>query len=351
MPNHCQFKISVIENSTDPLILESRDYGFENFRIDDPFNLRKAIVPLFVRDMAGHIQGMGTAFHFDGWGNFLTADHVVDFLREYPKNSTQITEATLNTKGTHACIMLGSGISYGHRVFATDCVRLIERSHSILYKKENPILEIRGEIQTSFINDISVIKVFDYQNIPAKFHPKIIRIKANGDPPKIGDTVLAMGFPDIHKRNEKPDPNFIDDTLIGGFGIITGFPQRGNEPPAIETTCNWPSGMSGGPVFDRNGNVIGIVSKSFEGTPTDPGNGLATFLRTVVRLEDLVPTLDTSNPGWRRGYILYNQKNGNFVSIHENQSDAFQALDKIYPTEYYKVSYGSNKIGSNEFVI
>ncbi|MCD6272542.1 MAG: hypothetical protein J7K30_06785 [Deltaproteobacteria bacterium] len=45
----------------------SLDEPFSPFPIQDPFGLRKAIVPIFKRDLKGDLLGMGTAFHVDGW--------------------------------------------------------------------------------------------------------------------------------------------------------------------------------------------------------------------------------------------------------------------------------------------
>ena len=48
------------------------------FQLDDPFGLRKAILPVFHCEPGSErIVGLGTAFHVDGWGTFLTAAHVV----------------------------------------------------------------------------------------------------------------------------------------------------------------------------------------------------------------------------------------------------------------------------------
>ena len=78
------FSISTCENianyeqpfSFKPL---SEQTPFEPFLIQDPFGLRKAVVPVFKRSLSGEIYGMGTAFHVDGWGAFLTAYHVIEF--------------------------------------------------------------------------------------------------------------------------------------------------------------------------------------------------------------------------------------------------------------------------------
>ncbi|WP_142916619.1 trypsin-like peptidase domain-containing protein, partial [Klebsiella pneumoniae] len=55
-------------------------------------------------------------------------------------------------------------------------------------------------------------------------------------------------------------------------GLVTAaFPQgRGERMPApcIEVEMDTMGGMSGGPVVDSDGNVIGVVSSSFDGGPS-----------------------------------------------------------------------------------
>jgi serine protease Do len=64
-----------------PLVPEG-DEGPALFRVQDPFGLRKAVVPIFQADSTDILTGMGTAFSLDPWGSFLSADHVIDFYVE-----------------------------------------------------------------------------------------------------------------------------------------------------------------------------------------------------------------------------------------------------------------------------
>ncbi len=55
---------------------------FHPFRIQDPFGLRNAVVPVFRQDTKGQLFGLGTAFNINQFGTFLTAHHVIDFSEE-----------------------------------------------------------------------------------------------------------------------------------------------------------------------------------------------------------------------------------------------------------------------------
>lgn len=72
--------------------------GIERFLVQDPFGIRRAILPMFAADEQGRLHGMGTAFAADPWGTFLTADHVVDFMRTgRPRRANSLTRSMSST--------------------------------------------------------------------------------------------------------------------------------------------------------------------------------------------------------------------------------------------------------------
>jgi hypothetical protein len=54
--------------------------------------------------------------------------------------------------------------------------------------------------------------------------------------------------------------------MYGAYGRIVDVHPNGvgtaNPSPVIEVETDWPPGMSGGPVFNQAGDVVGIVSRS-----------------------------------------------------------------------------------------
>lgn len=52
------------------------------FLVQDPFNVRKAVVPLFDAQDDGVLTGLGTAFGVSPKGILLTADHVIASYRD-----------------------------------------------------------------------------------------------------------------------------------------------------------------------------------------------------------------------------------------------------------------------------
>lgn len=89
--------------------------------------------------------------------------------------------------------------------------------------------------------------------------------------PKIGEPVLALGliadridFPHDHDGEKG---SWISVSGLAATGTVFEFyPRRDANLPGPTLRCNIkaPGGMSGGPVFDRDGYVCGIVSASME---------------------------------------------------------------------------------------
>jgi hypothetical protein len=112
--------------------------------------------------------------------------------------------------------------------------------------------------------------------------------------PLLGDRLWAVGF-----RHHDLENDAARLTPLVASGLVTAaYPQgRGDRMPAtcIEVAMHTPGGMSGGPVMNDRGNVIGIVSSAFDGGPA-----YVTLLWDVLRL-----TVKSSLP-WaaRRGQAV-----------------------------------------------
>lgn len=239
------------------------------FDVADPFGLRKAVVPVFRRDPDGRIYGMGTAFHVDGWGTFLTADHVIDFMREtlpkaglYPKQFVDIDPSSQ----PHAVLLLGMGVLFGtqaipQRVFAP-IVRLITH----IAECNAPLAALRGERVFRVAADIAGVKA---RFSPDARRPHTVMVRLRGWEPTIGEYVFAVGYPQLKPSENVGDDELrgvVEDGMKGAYGRITRvFPDGRdsvNLSPVFEVDADWQSGMSGGPVFNHLGEVVGIVSRS-----------------------------------------------------------------------------------------
>ncbi len=347
------FYVGTFENKASnerPIIFEPpQGNPYEPFPITDPFGLRTAITPLLKRDINGLIEGVGTAFHIDGWGTFLTADHVVEFAREYPRSAKQWTEISPNSNGDHAIIFLGLGLIVGKVNIPHEAFVLVERIGSLIAEKDDPLTYRTEPINVS---DLAVLNVNLPQTI-ATPHSIPVNVGYNLS---IGETVLAIGFPGgkSNKFEENAQNPVWNEEMYGAYGRITKiYPSgRGSSTPTpvFEVECNWLSGMSGGPVFNSRGEAIGLVSRSLSPVEDDPNPsvGWATHFGLAPRLREMLVSLDVLNAGWRRGWAVLRENPWHLAKFFRTEEEAHQLA--LSMTADYQVRYGSNQFFTDNFM-
>ncbi|MEI9429204.1 S1 family peptidase [Mesorhizobium sp. Cs1299R1N3] len=256
------------------------DSGGRYFSVHDPFNVRKAVVPLFQGQKDGSLEGLGTAFGISGTGMLLTADHVIAELRgrsrvldrdglnpkfEYPENEPLIA-------------FLSPGVVFGTVGIRTEHLPVIVAAHTPIKPGDDPLRELRGELHFSPA-DIAVLRT---QPLSAELHT--LPLELSPDDPKIGDHVVAIGYPQIDtvKEHLPRIVTRVEEGMFACYGkVIAVHPNgrdRANGTPVFEVDAHWPSGMSGGPVLNADGKVVGIVSRSLEASDEHHGVGWATWL-------------------------------------------------------------------------
>jgi hypothetical protein len=95
--------------------------------------------------------------------------------------------------------------------------------------------------------------------------------------PQIGELVMIAGFRASDENVPAEDGKYFpvkDGHLKYGANVRIGVGEvtqhhlngRGSMPPgpAIEVACSTPGGLSGGPAFDQNGMLVGILSTSID---------------------------------------------------------------------------------------
>lgn len=328
---------------------------FRPFEIQDPFGLRTAIVPVFRRAPDGRMFGMGTAFHFDGWGGYLTAEHVIDFTRDaLPKRgfAPQKT-ATLNpSTSNHVVLMLGIGMVFGTVGVPKWAMVPVESIRAITAEDDDPMVALRGAPSHKVITDLARMQVrFAPETKPV---PCSLPVRLRGWQPKVGEQVLAVGFPELtcEEVDEVKMRSLISEGMRGAYGEITGFHpagrDRANPTPVFEVEAEWQSGMSGGPVFNRAGEVVGVVSRSLLADGDAKGIGYAACLPAIPPMAELLRTADPSNPGWRLGYGVLRKEPWHLAGVGTNM-EAAQAFATRLGSDY-RVRFGSHRIGTDDFV-
>jgi len=90
--------------------------------------------------------------------------------------------------------------------------------------------------------------------------------------------------------------------------------------PCFRVAAEWPSGMSGGPVVDRDGSVIGVISRSWTGER----DSTATHFAGWNIAERVFPSIDGFAPRRYRGFAaLDDDDDVRFLGPNKEAADAF----------------------------
>jgi hypothetical protein len=130
------------------------------------------------------------------------------------------------------------------------------------------------------INEVNgtdlVILALDFAS-PMPLDGRFVQAMMTTRLPKIGEPVMIVGFRSSDENLPAEEGIYfpVEEGYVKygaevrtGVGEVTEYHlhgRSGHPPgPAIEVACSTPGGLSGGPAFDRNGMVVGILSKSFD---------------------------------------------------------------------------------------
>ncbi|MES0039642.1 serine protease [Mesorhizobium sp. M0046] len=86
--------------------------------------------------------------------------------------------------------------------------------------------------------------------------------------PAVGERIMIVGFRTDTVTQEEMNWSILGETRVGIGEVTAAYPggrDRVMAPnPCIEVRCMTLGGMSGGPAFDQEGKLIGLLSSSFE---------------------------------------------------------------------------------------
>jgi serine protease Do len=255
---------------------------FEPFEIYDPFGLRKAIVPVFRCDAEGRYYGMGSAFHVQGGDAFLTAQHVVDFVECGARIESDDENLLLHdAQGDQPVLYLGvDGVVFGTVRIPDTALAVVSEIRFPSREKDDPLATLQGR-STSEAADIALLRV---AYLPNATQPHTLRMAPPGWIPTLGEHVLAVGYSELDCKllDERAREALLDEGMYGAYARITAVHNAGRDArhatPVFEVEGDWRGGMSGGPVFNASGEVVGLVSRSLAPSGEHPGVGWAVNL-------------------------------------------------------------------------
>lgn len=274
--------------------------GNGTFLIQDPLGLRTCILPVVaIGQKKDEIIGLGTCFQISPW-RWLTAHHVVQYndMLAFPPD-------------TVAAIGFSFGYIYGkHHFLTTDhFAEISELKRFQAIDTAEVVLPFQAA-PPPIVIDIAAI----HAN-PAKVkEPRLDNpLPISRTSPSIGEEVLAIGFPILGSKHDVAhDGIAFEERMYGAPGkIVELLPdgQSTSKPwPSFRIEGNWKSGMSGGPVINASGEVVGVVSSSFEPTTDYPGIGYAVDI-TRIAMHALLPDMDLNHPGFAFAYGVIVENN------------------------------------------
>lgn len=168
-------------------------------------------------------------------------------------------------------------------------------------------------------NDLAILGLVAASSFP----PDRLYVQATMDArlPAEGESVRMYGF--VHSG--EPAETIIAGSLIASRGVVSKRYDRGRDRamcpwPGFEVACNAVGGMSGGPVFNEEGYLVGLVCSGYE-QPDELGPAYVSALWPALALQyiggwpiGMFPgsrrLLDLELPGW-------NIRNADLVDITE----------------------------------
>lgn len=303
-----------------------------DFLIQDPFGLRRAVTPVFAFDLRdgmlvdpvkGQSIGLGTSFYVTPFGHQLSAMHVItDFLnglgvpvRPGPEKKLVQPDRTWIGIYQDPSLVYGATLA-GSVLTVTDFVMFpFDQSQHPLAVTFTP--EQLNHVEPSL--DLASWNVSGLDEKRTTFLPMRIGRASVA----VGDRVMAVGYPGIESWR-RPGAQIVsfEEEMRGSIGRVTKVDRTWDQArkvwPTFTVDVHWKPGMSGGPVLNENGEVVGIVSRGGAVPGEATGWGHALWLEALPYRQDIYGCIDPLNPGWICGWGV---------------CDNSQSLVELFPTQ------------------
>lgn len=306
-----------------------------DFTVCDPFGLRLAITPVFAVDLRegdlrrdprnGEPVGLGTSFYVTPFGQQLSAMHVVaEFL-----NTEGIDPVSTNTpcklKRNALAILQDPGVVLGGARPAGNVLYLDKLTMFPVDQTKHPLRDNFTREQLRYVEpslDLASWKVCDPADRKTMFLPVRVGCPSNI---KIGDRVMAIGYPKIKgERRSGAKMVSYEEELRASIGRVIEVSGEWDQDrkiwPTLTVDSRWEPGMSGGPVFNENWDVVGIVSKGFNFLGECSGRSSALWLEPLPFSRVIFGDIDHKRPGWVYGWGVCNPHS--LIELFQTRQDA-----------------------------
>lgn len=218
------------------------------------------------------VDGCGTGFFIKGTDLGITAEHLLDVGRIELEMSGSGDDRVLDLSGLPyglTTLLPSQAVIFGTCRIPSEYCQTVRRFLFDLALRDDPLAEIRGRRRYARRSDVMLLDFFDGAALP----PAAWRPRTSARIPRPGDWVCAVGFPGIqvvHTAAKDLDLLVQEEGMAIAFAKVTDVVMigRGSHEtcPIALVDSDWPGGMSGGPVFNDAGRVIGVVSRELVGS-------------------------------------------------------------------------------------
>ncbi len=277
-----------------PVDLSSMSLDSRGLFLIQDTKLQERVLPLFSvnpEDPEQRPKGHGTAFRVDPWSGCATAFHVLEDILQVNRAGSAISlrpDINLVALAVH-------GTGYGVTPVSEDSWRPFAGTFGFA-RIEQPLF---GEARIRNLTELIALRIK-----PSDGHSEdvpYLPLDFSRWYPSVGESIFALGYADLDDDDDDKrmfgGDRPISQYLYWAVGAITDIEPadgtRSSPWPIIRIDANWPGGMSGGPVFNEAGNVVGVVSTGFQGVR----GAAATFFSGWDMPTRVFTSIDPSNPG------------------------------------------------------
>lgn len=175
-------------------------------------------------------------------------------------------------------VSTGTGFFVNQDGLIATCYHVLEGNAIFKVRDSNGRLHAAALVTKDVANDLALIQI-DQKKTPS------FAIRKSSDVRK-GEEVFVLGFPNIQMQGT--------DAKVTQ-GIISAISGIGGEPNSFQISAAVQPGNSGGPLFDRAGNVIGVVSAKLSQTAALKASGvLPENVNYAVKSNYLIEMISTA---------------------------------------------------------
>jgi S1-C subfamily serine protease len=272
--------------------MESQEI-WQKSKADDPI---KEFVSPIIYEFNGVLQSIGT-LTIIAPGLAITAKHVIEHhLQEHNIDVTQRTHASPFRLLTYQLLPNGNYASW----FIVNCF--------LSQHTDIAILRLESANQTA-LDILTQMSTGDER--------KLMRMTLN--PPDISSKIYGFGYPTTTIEVIDGVPQFNLNSHTTGGVVSEVYMEKLDSVmkpfPVVESNARFDGGMSGGPVFNEAGELVGVISTGLDDADGMTHTGYASLLWPILGTEIIFNRADHPDLN-NKGYLLLELAKEGHISVN-----------------------------------